>query len=123
MTMNLTESRIRTLRDRWYQYCENRRDASTFSANAILKMVNFVRSVGLPQNSWSKTFSILHPEYADMNKTEMIQCLFRTTNPDELVELLETVKNMYANQLKKRYKLEKFETVCNAFGVDYDDLI
>ena len=53
----------------------------------------------------------------------MIQCLFRTTNPDELVELLETVKNMYANQLKKRYKLEKFETVCNAFGVDYDDLI
>ncbi len=123
MTMNLTANRVRELRDRWFAYCENRKDVSTASPNAILKMLNFVRSVGLPQHSWSRTFSVIHPEYADMAKTEMVQCLFRTTNPDELVELLETVKNMYADQMQTEENRDKFARVCNAFGVDFSDLI
>ncbi len=123
ITMNLTADRVRKLRDRWYAYCENRKDVSIASPNAILKMLNFVRSTGLPQHSWSRTFSVIHPEYADMAKTEMVQCLFRTTNPDELVELLETVKNMYAEQMRQQEVREKFERVCNAFGVDFNNLI
>ena len=123
MAINLTADRGGKLRDRWYAYCENRKDASVTSSNAILKMLNFVRSVGLPQHSWSRTFSVIHPEYADMAKTEMVQCLFRTTNPDELLQLLETVKNMYAEQINNRAVREKFERVCNAFGVDFGDLI
>jgi hypothetical protein len=123
MTINLTADRVRKLRDRWYDYCEQRKDTSTASPNAILKMLNFVRSVGLPQHSWSRTFAVVHPEYADMAKTEMVQCLFRTTNPDELSELLETVKNMYADQMAVPQHCEKFVRVCNAFGIDYDDLI
>jgi hypothetical protein len=122
-TMNLTADRVRKLRDRWYTYCENRKDVSTTSSNAILKMLNFVRSAGLPQHSWSRTFSVIHPEYANMAKTEMVQCLFRTTNPDDLVELLETVKNMYAEQMSEQQVREKFERVCNAFGVDFNELI
>ena len=46
-----------------------------------------------------------------MTKNDMIQCLFRTTNPDELVELLETVKNMYADQMNDPDHRMKFERV------------
>src|SRR6266404_4780045 len=46
LTVNLNASRLKALRDRWYGYCENRREASGISANAVLRLKNLVNALG-----------------------------------------------------------------------------
>lgn len=49
LSMRLIPDRIKKLRDMWFRYCEKRKEGSNVSANAILKVKNFVRSVGFAQ--------------------------------------------------------------------------
>lgn len=121
-TMNLNPARIRTLRDRWYEYCDKRRDSGNVSPNAILKVKNFVRSTEFAKHGWSKTFSAIDPSYKTLAVNEIINRVFATSNRDDLVTYLETMKYMYPNQLSDPNALQRFVGVCNAFGIDYDEL-
>jgi hypothetical protein len=122
MTINLTSSRIVKLRDKWYEYCEERRDSLMINPNAILKVKNFVRSVGLAQYGWAKTFSALDISYQDLTRDEIIDRVFATSNRDDLATYLETMKYMYQNSLRDERALQQFHNVCNAFGIDYAEL-
>ena len=122
LTTNLTSSRIKLLRDKWFEYCEKRKEGANISPHAILKVKNFVRSVGFAQYGWAKTFYALDPTYKDLTVDEIINRVFSTTNRDEIITYLETVKHMYQNVLKDEKNLVKFKNLCNAFGVDYDEL-
>jgi len=122
LTTNLTSERIKQLRDKWYEYCEKRKEGANISPNAVLKVKNFVRSVGFAQYGWAKTFSAINPSYKDLTVDEIIERVFSTTNRDDIVTYLETMKHMYQNILRKEQSLEKFKNLCNAFGVDYEEL-
>jgi len=122
LTINLTASRLKELRERWYLYCEKRRDGSNLSTNAILKLKNFVRSVGLAQHGWAKTFSVIDPAYKDLTVDEIINRVFATSNRDDLVTYLETVKHMYQVSPRNETVLVRFVAVCSAFAIDYAEL-
>jgi hypothetical protein len=122
LTTNLTGERIKLLRDKWYEYCEKRREGANVSPNAVLKVKNFVRSVGFARYGWAKTFSAIDPSYGKLNVDEIIERVFSTTNGDDLVTYLETMKHMYQNVFQIEQNVEKFKKVCNAFGVDYEKL-
>jgi hypothetical protein len=119
---NLTAARIKVLRDRWYEYCDRRRARSNVGPNAILKLKNFARSVGWPKHGWAKTFAAVDPAYKDLTVDEIINRLFATSNRDDLVTYLESVKHMYQVSPRDEALLQRFETVCNAFGIDYSEL-
>jgi len=122
LTANLTAPRIAVLRDKWYEYCDNRRESLNASPNAILKLKNFVRSVGFAKYGWAKTFSTIDSSYNELTVDEIINRVFATSNRDDLVTYLETVKHMYQNSLDDEKALKKFMGVCNSFGIDYDEL-
>ncbi|MGO9261041.1 MAG: HNH endonuclease [Bryobacteraceae bacterium] len=122
LTVNLTPSRLKALRDRWYGYCENRKDASTISASGLLRLKNLVNALGLADHGWKKMFSTLDPNYADMSRDEIINRVFSTSNRDDLAVALETVKNMYGSKWNDERLLAKFKAVCNAFGFEFEDL-
>jgi len=122
LTANLTASRVKILRDKWYSYCESRKEGSNISANALLKLKNLVRSLGLADYSWQKTFSTIDPMYSNMPREEMIQRIFATSNRDDLLTALETVRQMYGSKLADPSSLEKFNGVCNAFGIGFEEL-
>ena len=123
LTTNLKPSRIKLLRDKWYEYCEKRKEGANINPNAILKVKNFVRSVRYSQYGWAKTFSALDPSYDEkLTVDEIINRVFSTTNRDDIVTNLETMKYMYQNVLSNEENLRKFKNLCNAFGVDYDEL-
>ena len=122
MTVNLTEGRLKQLRDRWYAYCEARRAGSNVGANAMLKLKNFVRSVGFAQYGWSKTFAAVDSAYGQMTRDQVIDHVFATTNRDDLVTYLETVKCMYQVPQQTEDVINRFADVCNAFGIDYSEL-
>lgn len=105
----------------WYVYCENRKEASVISASATLRLKNLVNVLGEANISWKKMFSTVDPHYADMNRDEIISSVFSTSNRDDLFVALETVKGMYGSKLNGKL-LEKFKEVCNAFGIDFDEL-
>jgi hypothetical protein len=122
LTSNLTASRVKTLRGKWYSYCESRKDGSNISANALLKLKNLVRSLGYADYSWKKTFSTIDPMYANMGREEMIERIFATSNRDDLLTALETVRQMYGSKLANPASLAKFKAVCNAFGIGFEEL-
>ena len=122
LSIRLTPERIKKLRDMWYAYCEKRKEGISISANAILKMKNFRRSVGWPADGWAKTFKSIDPSYEKLTVNEIIDRVFLTSNPDDLKTYLETVKYMYRNRLRNEQNLRKFKDMCNSFGIDYDDL-
>ncbi len=122
LTMNLTPPRIKLLRDKWYEYCEKRKEGAPISPNAILKVKNFVRSVGYAQYGWAKTFAALDPSYRSLTVDQIIERVFSTTNRDDVVTYLETMKHMYQNVLHHEPNLVKFKNLCNAFGVDYEEI-
>ena len=122
LTVNLTPSRLKAVRDRWYDYCENRKDASTVSSSGLLRLKNLVNALGYADHSWKKMFSTVDPNYADMSRDEIINRVFSTSNRDDLVVALETVKNMYGSKWSDERLLQKFKAVCNAFGFEFDDL-
>ena len=122
LTTNLTSSRIKFLRNKWYEYCEKRKEGANISPNAILKVKNFVHTVGFAQYGWAKTFSALDPAYKNLTVDEIINRVFSTTNRDDIVTYLETMKHMYQNVLMDEKNLMKFKNLCNTFGVDYDEL-
>lgn len=119
---NLTPSRIKAIRDKWYEYCDKRKDGANIYPTALLKVKNFVRSVGYAQYGWSKTFSALDPSYNELNRDEIIDRVFSTTNRDNNLTYLETMRQMYQNQLTSEKNLAKFKSLCNAFSIDYDEL-
>lgn len=121
-TVALSASRIKALRDRWYDYCERRRDSSNVGPNAVLKLKNFVRAVGFAKHGWAKTFASIDLAYKSMNRDEIIDHVFSTTNRDDLVTYLETVKCMFDMASQPDEVVRRFEDVCNAFGVGYDEL-
>ena len=123
LSNRLTADRIIALRDRWYAYCETRKQGSNVSVNAILRMKNFQRSMGYADISWKRTFSTLDPSYGKMSPNEIIDRVFSTTNPDDLETYLESVKNMYLSQIHNEEFNKKFKQVCAAFGIDYDKLM
>lgn len=122
LSMQLTPERIKKLRDIWYTYCEKRKEGSNVGPNAILKVKNFVRSVGFAQYGWAKTFSGLDASYGELTVDQIIERVFSTTNRDDLLCYLETMKHMYQNVLRNEENLKKFKRLCNAFGIDYDEL-
>jgi hypothetical protein len=126
MTMTLTPQRIKGLRDRRYDYCDARRASgavgSGAGANAILRVHNFVRAVGSPQYGWKKTFSVIDPAYAELTRDETINRVFATTNRDDLVTYLATMKYMFQVSPERGDLYERFVRVCNAFGIGYDEL-
>ena len=122
LTANLTASRVKILRDKWYSYCESRKEGSNISGNAMLKLKNFIRSLGYADYSWKKTFSTINPMYAEMGREEMIERIFATSNRDDLLTALDTPKQMYGSKLTNPASLEKFRGVCNAFGVGFEEL-
>jgi len=123
LTTNLTASRLRVLRDRWYSYCENRKEGSGISANALLKLKNLVHSLGSADHSWKKMFSTVDSNYAEMSREDIINSVFSTSNRDDLIVALETVKGMYISKWSDPPLLAKFQVVCNAFGIGYDELL
>ena len=122
MTINLTSSRLKVLRDRWYSYCENRKDASGISGSALLRLKNLVNAMGSADHSWKKMFSTVDPSYTDMSRDEIINRVFSTSNRADLEVALETVKNMFGSKWNDERFLKKFKGVCNAFGFDFDEL-
>lgn len=122
LTVNLTTSRLKAIRDRWYAYCENRKDASTISASGLLRLKNLVNELGSADHSWKKMFSTVDPAYADLSRDEIMNRVFSTSNRDDLNVALETVKHMYASKWSDDRLLQKFRVVCNAFGFDSDEL-
>jgi len=122
LTTSLTPERIGLLRDRWYEYCDRRKEYAGISPYAALKVKNFVRSVGWAQYGWKKTFTAIDPGYRDLTVDEIIDRVFSTTNRDEIITYLETMKYMYQDVLTNESNLEKFRNLCNAFGIDYDTL-
>ena len=122
MATNLTLKLIVGLRDRWYSYCKKRLDSSSIGANAMLKLKNFVRSMGLAQFGWARTFADVDPAYGEMTRDEIINHVFSTSNRDDLVTYLDTVRQMYQLEACEPQEIERFRKVCNAFGVDYEEL-
>ncbi len=120
--MNLTPSRLKAVRDRWYDYCDNRKDASTIGASGLLRLKNLVNALGYADHSWKKMFSTVDPNYADMSRDEIINRVFSTSNREDLAVALETVKNMYGSKWSDERLLQKFRAVCNAFGFEFQDL-
>jgi hypothetical protein len=47
LTVNLTPPRLKAIRDRWYAYCESRKDASGISAVGLLRLKNLGLSAGI----------------------------------------------------------------------------
>ena len=123
MFLNLTPERIKAIRNKWYEYCENRKQrlGRNFSV-AKLKIKNFVRALGSygATYGWAKTFASLDENYRNMTRDEIIDRVFSTSNPDDLKTFLDTMKNMYVGALRNKDVQEKFREVCNAFGLDYD---
>lgn len=124
ITMQLSQDRIKKLRDIWYNYCEERKLGTNFSAIAKLKIKNFVRSLGPygASHGWAKTFASVDPSYKTMKVDEIIDAIFSTTNPDDILTYLETMKKMYQKHLSDQKNLKEFKSICNAFGTDYGDL-
>jgi len=85
MTVNLTDERVKALRDRWYAYCERRQEYSGIGQNSMLKLKNFVRSMGSAQYGWARTFADVDPAYRDMTREEIINHVFSSSNRDDLV--------------------------------------
>jgi hypothetical protein len=128
LTRNLTPERIKAIRKIWYDYCECRRASQTAAdPHGIVKMMTFVRTVeaahGLPPYGWKKTFSVIHPDYGNMDKMEMIKRLFASSNKRDLITYLEAVKSIYASHLKKPGVQDKFISVCHAFGIHFEELV
>ena len=92
-------------------------------ANALLKLKNFIYPLGYADYSWKKIFSNIDPSYGEMSREKIISHYFSTSNRDAIKIGLETVKSMYTKALSDKNILEKFKTVCNAFGIDYEELI
>jgi hypothetical protein len=113
---------LKALRDRWYDYCDNRKDASTISGSGLLRLKNLVNALGYADHSWKKMFSTVDPNYAGMSRDEIINRVFSTSNRDDLAVALETVKNMYGSKWSDERLLQKFKAVCNAFGFEFEDL-
>ncbi len=122
MTTNLTPNRLRALRDRWYAYCDKRKEGSSIGANALLRLQNLVNSLGLADHSWKKMFALVDPRYANMSRDQIINHVFSTSNRDDLAAALDTVKNMYGSKWDDPDLLRKFKLVCNAFGFEYEEL-
>ncbi len=123
LTNNITHERVKVLRDKWYEYCEKRKEGLNISSTAILKVKNFYRSVGLPQYGWKKTFSFLGPEVKDMTADEIIERVFSSSNRDEIVSNLEAMKYMFGISIHSNENvLQKFKNLCYSFGVDYNEL-
>jgi|GEM_PF-614536 len=134
MYTNLTTERIRTIRNNWYTYCENRRQNLGSTGDLInlgtarLSLKNFDRSIeGIEGISgtgatfgWSRTFASLDPNYRTMTKDEIIDRVFSTSNRTDLKIFLETVRNMYVRAMRNPNVQERFREVCNAFGFDFD---
>jgi hypothetical protein len=123
MFLNLTPERIKTIRNKWYEYVENRKqNLDRGSGLAKLMIKNFDRFLGPfgATHGWAKTFASLDEEYGKMKKDEIIDRVFSSSNPTELKIYLETIKHMYADALKNEKIEGMFRTVCNAFGFDYD---
>jgi len=129
MVVNLRPDRIKKLREIWYAYCDQRKESTTPSEpHAVAKLIAFIQFLEsdgyLPSRGWKRTFAVIHPEYAELrNKLEMAERLFSTSNRADLVTYLEAVKGMYAERIGRFGIEEKFVRVCNAFGIDYDELI
>jgi phosphopantothenoylcysteine synthetase/decarboxylase len=122
MTVNLTPSRVAALRDRWYRYCDQRKDGSCIGPNAMLKLKNFVRAMALAEYGWKKTFASVDVAYKSMTRDEIIDHVFATTNRDDLVTYLEAVKQMYQVSKGGEDVARQFESVCHAFGIGYEEL-
>jgi hypothetical protein len=122
MINNLNADRIRALRDRWYTYCERRHEGSNIEANALLRLKNFVRSIGLAQHGWATTFATVDPVYETMTRDQIIDHVFATSNRNDLVTYLETVKYMYEVPRQTEAVIGRFTAVCNSFGIDYSEL-
>jgi len=122
LTTNLNPQRILALRDKWYAYCKKRRDVSGVGPNAMLKLKNYVRSMGLAQYSWARTFADVDPAYENMSREDIINRVFATSNRDDLVTYLATVKQMYQISPRDQRVVKRFAAVCNAFDIDYEEL-
>ncbi len=125
MTLNLTPERIKKIRDRWYLYCEDRKLTFVKSPNAMMKLKLFIRDSPYPTYSWKKTFAFLHPSYEELNREQIAERVFSTSNPDDLKTGLNAVLSMYKEHIYKRdnegYKWSKrFKDICNSFGFDYN---
>lgn len=107
-----------------------KRAGKTTKANqaAITLLTSFIQNLedgtkNLPPVSWKRTFSPLDPECANLTKKDMIRRLFSNAGHDTLVLYLGAVKGMYAKQMRRRDVRTKFTAVCQAFGVDCDELV
>ena len=70
----------------------------------------------------NKTFSAIDPSYKDLTVDEIINRLFATSNRDDLITYLDTLRHMYQNALTDDAALKRFVSVCNAFGIGFDEL-
>ncbi|MGA2119351.1 MAG: hypothetical protein ABSH56_31960 [Bryobacteraceae bacterium] len=105
------------------QLLQNRKDGSVIASSARLKLKNLVHSLGAADYSWKRMFSTVDPNYAEMNREDIIDRVFSTSNRDDLAAALETVKNMYGSRWSDPSLVQKFQQVCNAFGIGYDELL
>jgi hypothetical protein len=128
LTRNLTPERLKNIRKIWYDYCECRRASQTAAdPHGIVKMMAFVKTIeaahGSPSYGWAKTFSVIHADYEKMSKMDMIKRLFASSNKTDLITYLEGVKGIYATQMSKPGVQDKFIAVCQAFGINYGELV
>lgn len=79
MFLNLTPERIKAIRDKWYEYCDDRRQHFDRDFGvARLKVKNFVRSLGSfgATYGWRKTFVSLDEHYGNLTRDEIIDRVF-----------------------------------------------
>ena len=124
MYLNLTQERIKVVRDKWYEYVEQRKQSFGINlGDAKLKVKNFVVARPFTQwanPSWAKMFKSLDPSYEKMNVSDIIDRVFSTSNQASLKCYLETMKNMYSRALLEEENKKQFKEICNAFGFDFD---
>lgn len=122
---NLRPQRLTILRDKWYEYCENRREFGAFNdfSEGRLKIRELARRFEYPTFGWKKTFGCVDKEYENMNRDEIIDRLFSTSNRNKIKVYLENVYMMYKNYHDYQAFIEKFSNVCEYFGFDAKEII
>ena len=106
-----------------------KRASLTPNEHAVLKLSSFIRALegesknNLPSVSWIKTFGSIDPECKKLTKKDIIPRIFSTSNRKRLITYLDAVKGMYAVPMKRKDVREKFSRVCEAFGIDINELV
>lgn len=102
--------------------------SSGTNERGVAALITFIQTLetdkkNLPPVSWKRTFAAVDPECESLTKVDIIRRLFSTSNHEDLAAFLGNVKGLYAVPLRRREVRISFEKVCEAFNVDFSELV